>query len=132
MSTSPSKIASTANGWIFGSVIGIAFLSGQLHVERDLVLHARGDELVIDGGDGGLRVAGVFLDRWSRRNVIYAANLVRAVMVVPMTLLTWYGQEGVFGYAPAYAVSTATLADPTAAPWTEGCPWMQVQRMLRA
>jgi len=42
---------------------------------------------------------GVFLDRWSRRNVIYAANLVRAVMVLPMTLLTWYGQEGVFVYA---------------------------------
>jgi MFS family permease len=42
---------------------------------------------------------GVFLDRWSRRNVIYAANLVRAVLVVPMTLLTWYGQEGVLVYA---------------------------------
>jgi len=42
---------------------------------------------------------GVFLDRWSRRNVIYAANLVRAVMVVPMALLTWYAQEGVFVYA---------------------------------
>jgi len=42
---------------------------------------------------------GVFLDRWSRRNVIYAANLIRAVMVVPMTMLTWSGQEGFFGYA---------------------------------
>jgi len=42
---------------------------------------------------------GVFLDRWSRRTVIYAANLIRAVMVIPMTLLTWYGHEGVAVYA---------------------------------
>jgi len=42
---------------------------------------------------------GVFLDRWSRRNVIYAANLVRAVIVVPMTLLTWHAQEGTMVYA---------------------------------
>ena len=42
---------------------------------------------------------GVFLDRWSRRNVIYTANLVRAVIAVPMTLLTWYGQEGTAVYA---------------------------------
>jgi MFS family permease len=42
---------------------------------------------------------GVFLDRWSRRNVIYAANLIRAAIVVPMALLTWSAQEGWFGYA---------------------------------
>jgi len=42
---------------------------------------------------------GVFLDRWSRRTVIYAANLIRAGLVVPMTLLTWYAKEGVLVYA---------------------------------
>ena len=42
---------------------------------------------------------GVFLDRWSRRNVIYAANLVRACIAVPMTLLTWAGQETTAVYA---------------------------------
>ena len=42
---------------------------------------------------------GVFLDRWSRRNVIYTANLVRAGIAVPMTLLTWYGHEGTAVYA---------------------------------
>jgi MFS family permease len=36
---------------------------------------------------------GVFLDRWSRRTVIYVANLARAGLVVPMALLVWYGQE---------------------------------------
>jgi MFS family permease len=42
---------------------------------------------------------GVFLDRWSRRTVIYAANLVRAGLVLPMALLTWYGQESSILYA---------------------------------
>jgi MFS family permease len=36
---------------------------------------------------------GVFLDRWSRRTVIYVANLVRAAIVLPMAVLVWYGQE---------------------------------------
>jgi MFS family permease len=41
---------------------------------------------------------GVFLDRWSRRTVVYAANLIRAVLVLPATVLIWYGHESV-GYA---------------------------------
>src|SRR5882672_11453915 len=36
---------------------------------------------------------GVFLDRWSRRSVLYAANLIRAGLVLPTALLVWYGQE---------------------------------------
>jgi MFS family permease len=42
---------------------------------------------------------GVFLDRWSRRNVVYAANLMRTVLVLPMALLTWHGLEGLAPYA---------------------------------
>ena len=38
---------------------------------------------------------GVFLDRWSRRSVIFAANLLRAIIVLPMAALVWYGQESV-------------------------------------
>jgi MFS family permease len=38
---------------------------------------------------------GVFLDRWCRRSVIVAADLIRAVLVVPTALLIWYGQESV-------------------------------------
>jgi MFS family permease len=36
---------------------------------------------------------GVFLDRWSRRTVIYTASLIRAALVIPTALLIWYGQE---------------------------------------
>lgn len=36
---------------------------------------------------------GVFLDRWSRRNILFQADLVRAVLVVPTALLIWYGDE---------------------------------------
>jgi hypothetical protein len=38
---------------------------------------------------------GVFLDRWSRRTVIYLANLSRAALVLPTALLIWYGQESI-------------------------------------
>jgi MFS family permease len=38
---------------------------------------------------------GVFLDRWSRRSVIVAADLIRAALVLPTALLIWYGQEAV-------------------------------------
>jgi MFS family permease len=48
---------------------------------------------------------GVFLDRWSRRNVIYAANLVRTVLVLPMALLTWYAHEG----WPVYALGALLI-----------------------
>jgi len=48
---------------------------------------------------------GDFLDRWSRRNVIYAANLIRAVLVVPMALLTWYAGEGL----PVYALGALLI-----------------------
>jgi MFS family permease len=42
---------------------------------------------------------GVFLDRWSRRTVIYTANLLRAGLVLPMAALTWYGQDTTLPYA---------------------------------
>lgn len=42
---------------------------------------------------------GVFLDRWSRRTVVYAANLIRAGLVLPMAALTWYGLDTSLPYA---------------------------------
>jgi MFS family permease len=36
---------------------------------------------------------GVFLDRWSRRTVVFWANLLRAIVVAPATVLTWYGHQ---------------------------------------
>src|SRR5438874_1748964 len=39
---------------------------------------------------------GVFLDRWSRRTVIYWANLTRACLVLPTALLIWYGQQSIW------------------------------------
>jgi hypothetical protein len=41
--------------------------------------------------------AGVFLDRWSRRNVLMIANAARAVLVLPGALMIWQGNEG-FGF----------------------------------
>lgn len=37
---------------------------------------------------------GVFLDRWDRRASLSAANLARAVLVVPAVLLIWVGDQG--------------------------------------
>jgi MFS family permease len=37
--------------------------------------------------------AGVLLDRWSRRNVLVAANLVRPVLIPFVAVLVWQGRE---------------------------------------
>ncbi|MBT8224792.1 MAG: MFS transporter [Dactylosporangium sp.] len=38
---------------------------------------------------------GVFLDRWSRRTVIVLANLLRAVLAIPVIALIWTGAQGI-------------------------------------
>jgi predicted MFS family arabinose efflux permease len=38
---------------------------------------------------------GVFLDRWSRRNVLVYANLLRPLVALPAAALLWTGHEGV-------------------------------------
>jgi Major Facilitator Superfamily len=44
---------------------------------------------------------GVFLDRWSRRSIIFVANFLRALLVVPVALFIWWGNESpvLFGLA---------------------------------
>jgi predicted MFS family arabinose efflux permease len=37
---------------------------------------------------------GVLLDRWSRRTVLFAANGLRAALVLPAATFVWHGQEG--------------------------------------
>ncbi|MGH3647111.1 MAG: MFS transporter [Micromonosporaceae bacterium] len=36
---------------------------------------------------------GVLLDRWSRRNILFKADLLRAGFVIPAAILIWYGNE---------------------------------------
>jgi MFS family permease len=36
---------------------------------------------------------GVFLDRWSRRSIIFVANMLRALFVLPAIAFIWYGAE---------------------------------------
>ncbi|MER7003015.1 MFS transporter [Dactylosporangium sp. NPDC000555] len=36
---------------------------------------------------------GVFLDRWRRRSIVNVANLIRAVLVLPIALYVWQGNE---------------------------------------
>jgi MFS family permease len=38
---------------------------------------------------------GVLLDRWSRRSIILVSNTLRAVLMLPVVLLIWYGQESI-------------------------------------
>jgi predicted MFS family arabinose efflux permease len=39
---------------------------------------------------------GVFLDRWSRRDILFKANLLRAGLVVPTAVLIWFRDESAF------------------------------------
>jgi hypothetical protein len=44
---------------------------------------------------------GVFLDRWSRRNTLVVANVIRAGAVLPVAFLVWRGREG-----PVFVLAT--------------------------
>jgi Major Facilitator Superfamily len=47
---------------------------------------------------------GVFLDRWSRRQVLFVANAARAVLVLPAAWLVWRGDEGLLFVLAALAI----------------------------
>jgi MFS family permease len=47
---------------------------------------------------------GVFLDRWSRRNTLFLANLCRAVLVLPAAVSVWYGREDLIFLSAALGV----------------------------
>jgi MFS family permease len=38
---------------------------------------------------------GVLLDRWSRRSIILVSNTLRALLMVPVVLLIWHGNESI-------------------------------------
>jgi MFS family permease len=48
--------------------------------------------------------AGVWLDRWSRRQVLVVANAVRALLVVGVAALIWAGVDGAVFYLAGLAV----------------------------
>src|SRR5258706_10193912 len=50
---------------------------------------------------------GVFLDRWSRRNTLFVANLIRAAFVLPAALSVWYGREDAVFVCSALGVVAA-------------------------
>lgn len=47
---------------------------------------------------------GVFLDRWSRRQVLFGANALRAAIALPCATLVWFGRENLIFVALALAV----------------------------
>lgn len=49
--------------------------------------------------------AGVFLDRWRRRNIIYVANIIRALLALPAALLVATGGPGLGFFACALIIA---------------------------
>lgn len=47
---------------------------------------------------------GVFLDRWSRRSIVFVANAARAVLVLPAALMLWWGNEGAIFVVLAFVI----------------------------
>jgi hypothetical protein len=61
---------------------------------------------------------GVFLDRWSRRTIVVVANLIRALLVVPASLMIFRGSEQVLFLILAFliiAINRLFLASMSAA-----------------
>jgi hypothetical protein len=61
---------------------------------------------------------GVFLDRWSRRTIVVVANLLRALLVVPASLMIFSGSEHVLFLVLAFliiAINRLFLASMSAA-----------------
>jgi MFS family permease len=50
---------------------------------------------------------GVFLDRWSRRNTLFVANLIRSAFVLPAAFSVWYGREDAVFVCSALGVVAA-------------------------
>lgn len=50
---------------------------------------------------------GVFLDRWSRRNTLFVANLIRATLVLPAAYSVWHGREDAIFICAALGVVAA-------------------------
>jgi MFS family permease len=50
---------------------------------------------------------GVFLDRWSRRNTLFVANLIRAALVLPAAVSVWSGREDAVFICAALGVVAA-------------------------
>ena len=48
---------------------------------------------------------GVFLDRWSRRDILFKANLLRAGLVVPTAALIWSGDESAFAVSALLVIA---------------------------
>ncbi|GAA2587342.1 MFS transporter [Dactylosporangium fulvum] len=47
---------------------------------------------------------GVFLDRWRRRSIIAVANSIRALLVLPIALYIWHGNESLVAFLLALVV----------------------------
>jgi MFS family permease len=94
------------------SQVGDGFFQGGLAGSVLFNPNQRAGGLAIAAGFAALLVpyslispyVGVLLDRWSRRSIIVVSNTIRALLMVPVVLLIWFGQESITLFLLALAL----------------------------
>ena len=90
------------DGWFQAGLAGSVFFNPE-RATSPLAIAAAFAVLIVPYSTLG-PFAGVLLDRWSRRNVLFAANAIRAALVLPAALFVWSGDEGMLLIIAALAI----------------------------
>lgn len=85
-------ISQVADGWFQSGLAGSVLFNPEKHASP--VAIATGFAILLLPYSMIGPYVGVFLDRWSRRSIIFVTNLLRALFVLPAVLLLWNGREG--------------------------------------
>jgi len=84
-------LSQVGDGWFQGGLASSVFFNPQRAASPIAIVTAFAVLLVPYSTLGPF--VGVFLDRWSRRNTLFIANAVRALLVLPAAASVWAGRE---------------------------------------
>jgi MFS family permease len=85
-------VSQIADGWFQSGLAGSVLFNPEKHASA--VAIATGFAVLLLPYSMIGPYVGVFLDRWSRRSMIFVTNLLRALLVLPTVALLWTGSEG--------------------------------------
>jgi len=91
-----------ADGWFQAGLAGSVLFNPERHTSA-LDVAAGFAVLLLPYSLVGPYV-GVFLDRWSRRSILFVANMLRAILVAPAAMMIFSGNEGALFLVIAFLI----------------------------